>query len=621
MGAAKRSAKHSERKTVPRPSAGRNMEWWLLTSLALVAFLAFARTIPYTFVFDDDFQVLRNPWIRHWSSVREVFTSSVWRFLNPRITSNYYRPFHMILYMVCYTLSGLKPHGYHVVNILLHCITTVLVALFGLRLTRDKYVSAAAGLIFALHPVHAESVAWIAGITDPSCAVFYVAALYFYLRDGEQPTRRVFLPLTLLFFICALLSKEMAFTFPAVAALMDIVLRRKLRWSRYAMMIGVFALYAALRIHALGGFAPSTRPLELGPGSRVLSTVVLLATYVSKLFIPYDINAYHVFNPTTRLLSLEFGAAFLILIAFAVAVWIFRRLSLMVFLFGFCIISLLPVLNISHVGENVFADRYLYLPSVGASLLLPLIAREIWKLSPRSLPALPVSAVALGLLLLPYAALLWNSTAMWRDSLTLYSETLKRSPTSMFMANNLGAYYHSQGNYEKSQEVYQKALDLYESTAIKNKYNLVSAYNGLGGALLKQQQPGEALKYFSKAYELNPTSAVVLDNLGTASLALGDSKRAQDYYERAIARNPRSERSYHNLAVLYLYQRDYDRAIAMSEKALSIFPRLGEAYIVMARAYASKAMYERARQAYLAARDVDPSKAQQVEVGLRTLAR
>jgi hypothetical protein len=136
----------------------------------------------------------------------------------------------MMAHAIGYSISGLKPWGFHLISILLHCANTLLLTLFGYRLTRDRFVSAAGGLLFALHPIHAESVAWIAGVTDPLCALFYFAALYVSINDDPAKGLKTGL-LTSVLFLGALFSKEMAFTLPLVVVLLDVCFGRKLRWG------------------------------------------------------------------------------------------------------------------------------------------------------------------------------------------------------------------------------------------------------------------------------------------------------------------------------------------------------------------------------------------------------
>ena len=287
--------------------------------------------------------------------------------------------------------------------------------------------------------------------------------------------------LVVLSWFAALLSKEMALTFPLIAVFMDWMLHRKLRWSRYCMMAGVLAVYAALRMHALSGFTMSALPLRLDPWPRLLSTITIFATYIRKMFVPHDISAFHVFSPTTSLFSRDAALAFAVLMIFSVGAWLLRRKGNAIFLIGFCVLTLLPVLNITLVGENVFADRYLYIPSLGACLLIPLASQEVWKLRPASLnlPGLQVGMGLLAALLGVYTLVLVQACLMWRDALTLYSETLKRSPTAMMMARNLGGYYHNQGDYDKAIYWYERAVELYDKGFIKHRPNLAVAYNCL----------------------------------------------------------------------------------------------------------------------------------------------
>jgi protein O-mannosyl-transferase len=620
---AQKNLKKVARDVKPAHTTSQRLEWWILLALASVAFAAFARTIPYAFVFDDEFQILRNTWIRNLSGVKLIFISNVWQFMNPSTISNYYRPFHMLLHMLGYQISGLQPHAYHIINILFHCICTIFVAVIGYRLTGRKWICVAAALIFGLHPIHAESVAWIAAVPDPSCAAFYFAAFYLYLRDHENPERLRFIIASLFFLLLALLSKEMALTFPLVVIAADWLLHKKLRWSRYAMIAGVFALYIALRLNALGSLAQGARLVKLSLAEKFLSTIVFAGNYILKLFIPHDINAFHVFNPTTSLYSPEFLPASLVLAAYGFGMWWLRRDRIALFLFCFSLLTLAPVLDIRRLGENAFADRYLYIPSFGSSILIPLIASKIWGIKPKGvrIGELQAGICCLAAVLLPYTFLLENTIPMWRNNKMLYSETFKRSPTATLIACNLGSYYHRQGDFEQAKAWYQKAIDVWDKSYAKEKSNLAGAHIGLGGAYLKLGQTKLALENFNIAYRIIPGSPTTLDNLATAYMALGDYDTALRHLQRSISLNPRSERSYNNIAVCYLSQKKLDEAIDMAQKALNIYPKIGESYMIQSRAYALKGMPDQARRCLLAAREVDPTKASLVEKELRNLSQ
>jgi tetratricopeptide (TPR) repeat protein len=602
------------------PAGSRSIPLWALVVLALIAFLVFARTIPFEFVYDDESQILRNPWIRSWENVTTFFTTDVWAFSRTEKVSNYYRPLHMVLYAVGYSLSGLRPEAYHVLNILIHCGCTLLVALIGYGLTGHRYMSLAGALIFALHPIHAESVAWIAAVTDPLCGIFFFLALYFYLRDAHDPGHRTAQVLFPLFYFGALLSKEMAFTFPLVAAWLDWCVLKRFRWSRYLIMMGVFALYAVMRVGALTKFAVQAAPFDLDLLSRVSSTLVLLAEYIFKMFLPYEINPYHVFS-TSSLISFEFMISILFLALFAGAAWWMRENRASLFLFGYSILTIIPVLNITGIGENVFADRYLYIPTLGSALLLPILARRIWQAYPNRLPwsGAQVASVLLSALLLLFGWQLWSSISMWRDTPTLYTRTLEKSPNALPIANDLGRYYFYKGELEKAEEQYSKVLDLWGHMFVQREKVLADAYSGMGGIRYQSNRLDEAKDYFEKALHLRPRDHSVLQNLGSVHVAQQDYESAIRYYGLALQINPRDEVTYNNLAAIYLTARQFEKAVEQAQKALAIYPQYGDAFMNMARAYAALGQKEKARQAYQNAERVDPAKAAIIREDLKAL--
>jgi protein O-mannosyl-transferase len=576
--------------------------------LCLVSFLIYLHTISYAFVWDDEVQILRNPWIHDWSKVVQFFTTDVWAFSRNSNSTDYYRPLHMIAHTAGYSLSELKPEGYHLINILLHVINTLLVAMIGLRLTREKSIALLGGLLFALHPIHAESVTWIAGVTDPLCAVFYFGALYLYLKDPERRDTFRALSGILLLFFCALLSKEMAVTFPLVALWADWCLNRKPRWHRYGMMLGIATIYAILRASALGHFLPVSSLSHWNSLNGLLSLTVLIATYVVKLFIPYGISGFHVFLPVQGILDPRFVAGLAALLIFAVAAWWRRTDRAALFLSGFVLVSLLPLLNIS--GETLYADRYLYIPSLGSCLLIPLMVWHAWEHRPAFLPSIGkhYMYIILSLPLLIYGSLLVQASFLWRSSPILYSESLKRSPDSIDATNLLAAYYFSQADYAKAELLYQRVLALSPSKSQDNSKLLSAAYSGLGGIEFYRNNLERARQYMEKSYALNPRDGALLQNLGSVDMMLRDYSEASRLFQEALAANPRNEVIYNNLAAMHVTLGQYSQAISNARKAIEIFPNFGEAYINMAKAYDASGMKEKAREAYQKAVQVDPAQ-------------
>jgi len=597
------------------------MPWWLLVAVALVAFLATIGTLHYQFVYDDDYQILRNTWIRDWSNVGRIFTTNVWAFTGMQGSSNYYRPLHMLLYTIAYSLGGLKPYAFHLCNILLHSLCCVLVTLVGFRLTNHKFIAVAGGLLFALHPIHAESVAWVAGVTDPLCALFYFSALYFYIRSGDEKENHQSLALCLGAFLLALFSKEMAFTFPVVAAWFDWCLHRRLRWSRYTLFAALFAVYAALRIHALQTFTIQRAGFELDFAQFILNAFVLLARYVTKMFVPYGMSAFHVFMPATLFapVGILTIACFLIL---ATVAWKIRNQRILIFLLGFGILTIVPVLNLRGIGENVFADRYLYIPTLASCLLVPAGVHALWK----GWSARPVwlnaraGAFILALVLVASGWMLLKEMAVWRDNFTLYLETMRRSPQASLIAHNLGRSYFYAGDVQNAQKWEEKAFELWQNSFVKSTHDLMNIYLGLGGVRYQQGKIAEARDYFTKSYQLAPENEAVLQNLGSVEFALRDYGQALQYYAAAIKVNPNSEVSYSNLAAVCLSAGQFDQAIAYAQKALEIYPQFSDACVNLARAYGAKGRKPEAFAAYEKVKAIDPSRAGLADAEMRALA-
>lgn len=621
MGKKSRLKKEKKREVVPALPAAARFPFWMIAAVAIVAILGVISTISYQFVFDDDYQILRNTWIRDWSNIGRLFTTNVWAFTGAQTSSNYYRPLHMLIYMAVYSLGGLKPQSFHLMNILLHALCSVLVSLIGIRLTGRKSIGIAAGLLFALHPIHAESVAWIAGVTDPLCAAFYFSALYFYLTSSREENERKALYLAIGLFAGALFSKEMAFTFPIAAVWLDWCLHRKLRWSRYLMFAGVFAVYSLLRVVALGSFS-SHHEFRFGFSSWVLNAIALLAQYVAKMFVPYGINAFHVFKPVTTPFSGSFALGLLLLAVFAGAAWILRGQRTLLFLFGLCILTIAPVLNLSGIGENVFADRYLYIPTLGSCLLIPVLAAYLaqrWHARPKWLDVRAGFAL-LAIVLAAGAWMLQKEMSVWRDTPTLYHATLERSPGASLIAHNLARYYFYRGDLDNAEKWEVRSLELWHQSFLRVKQNLVNAYLGLGGISYGRGKFIEARDYFAKAYEQMPNNEAALQNLGSVSLALGLYDQGLGFYDAAIKVNPNSEVSYSNMAAIQLAAGRYDQAIADAQKALHIYPHFSDAWVNLARAYRAKGMKEDAYKAYMNLKSIDPSRASFADAELKAMA-
>ncbi len=203
----------------PRYRAGDSRWARALAPAAILAatFLAYAGTLGFGFVFDDVAGIVRNDSIRAWHYLPSYFTSHVWSFLYPHLLSNYYRPLFLLWLRLNDAVFGLRPWGWHLTSVAAHLVATYLVYCLGLRLTRDAWVAAFAGLIFGLDPVHLEAVAYVSAVPELLCTLLVLAALLAWLRARESRPR-TWLAVALALYSGALLAKESGMIQPIFSA-------------------------------------------------------------------------------------------------------------------------------------------------------------------------------------------------------------------------------------------------------------------------------------------------------------------------------------------------------------------------------------------------------------------
>ncbi len=283
-------------ETPAAPGHGSRVTTWMLAALLFLAIAPYFNSLQNGFVFDDHNEVQTNPYIRSFSHVGEIFSTRILAHLGARGATNYYRPMSIFGFLVCYKLFGLLPYGFHLFNLVLHAI--IVCTLFGLtrRLFRDDWLAFISSAVFALHPIHTESVAWISGVTDLDLAVFYLAAFWFYLsaaglgRDGRSEVNAG--SGMVVAFILALLSKEQAITLPVLAAIFEHFFRddraetsTRQKFARYGALWLIVPAYVLFRISFFGAFAPVQLTRNVTWYQAILSAFPLAAMYVYKTVV------------------------------------------------------------------------------------------------------------------------------------------------------------------------------------------------------------------------------------------------------------------------------------------------------------------------------------------------
>jgi tetratricopeptide (TPR) repeat protein len=503
----RRSSRVLEPGAAPRPTSHR-LAW----AVAALALLARANALGNGFTFDDEWQILGNPWLASLQHLPEIFGSNVWGF-RPGLVSNYYRPLMHVFYLAVVQVFGLRAWAFHLLSMLFHAGTALLVFRLVDALApgpadapalRRHAPALAAGLLFAVHPIHTEAVAWAAALPEVSFTFFTLLALGLFVRG----THRMAGPLAAVAFLAALLCKETAVAlFPLLIAYQRVSGQapgREAHAGRFLWPAGAAAVYGALRLGALGGGSamPVLPPYgTLAPAAYLANVLQFLAHYVALLLVPANLAVIHGFPLLQSPLQAPALAGLAVAVggALALAVTWQRRSPLLVAL-TLIAAPLAPTVLVPAYSLVPFSERYLYLPSVGLALLVGLAAQRLQARGGRRALA---AAAGLGLVGVLFLAGAWQRNRVWRDDLSLFADSVAKSPVGEINNGMLGLALNRAGRYAEAIEPLRRALDVNPRSG-RARYQL-------GHALLKAGHAGEAIPELERAWTLSPGLEVRLD--------------------------------------------------------------------------------------------------------------
>jgi tetratricopeptide (TPR) repeat protein len=565
-----------------------------LLLVAAVSSCIYANTLVNEFVYDDAKQIVANRWITDVRYLGDILTNDFWGFWPERDSSSYYRPLIHIVNMMVYQVVGLSPWAYHLMNVLLHAANSVLVLLLATRLiessdnAHSRHTPLIAALLFATHPIHSEPVAWACGMPELFFSFFYLLAFYSYAKSTDRESGSLpFLFLSLLGFVLALVSKEPAITLPVILFIYDRSFRRdRLRTTvrRLSPYLAVVGIYLVVRSVVLGGVAASVAGAPLH--EWIPDVFSLFPRYLEKLFLPIDLNAYHSFSPASSVFDRSVLVGAVVSLAFAASLLLSLRKSGVIFLsLSFIIIPLLPALFIPGIGGNPFAERYLYLPSLGFVMLLALAISGIMERARHgNLAVLLIGILIAGL----YSAATIARNRVWKDDYQLWSDVVRKSPDIGIPHNNLGRAYFTMGDVDKAIEHYQIALRLNPDHA--------EAHNNLGAAFATMNTLVEAERHFLAALRLKPTYSDAHNNLGILYGRRGDTDEAAAHFLEALKYRPDFADAHHNLGVAFLSSGLVNRAIEQFREALQLHPDALNTHLSLATAYEMTGLADEARR-------------------------
>ncbi|MDP2689446.1 MAG: tetratricopeptide repeat protein [Deltaproteobacteria bacterium] len=518
----------------------------VLLMLAVLVAAAYLNSLYNPFMWDDKVQVLDNPNIRGgWENVINAFSPRLWGlWTENEAIKSFYRPTHTLLSLLDYRVWGLDPFGFHLTNTVVHYGVTALLYLFALRLTADTAASFFAAAIFAVHPAHTESVSFIAARPDLLCAVFLLLSFHLYAFAGgaqrvEAEGRAGLLKwryiLSLVFFVLSLLSKEMSVVLP-VFLLFHALAWGKWRLSRRGLAVlpffVVLALYAAFRVFGVSIFVEQHR-LRADTLTLGYTAAVAVFDYIRLLFFPYPLKAYYSIVWYNGL-SARVVLALALLGASALSfLWLLvTKRKAAAFMLFWTYFSLAPVLNIGSLGEFSMAERYLYIPSIGFSVLFAMAFASYVRR--RGISARK-AGIAAALILAVLTLLTVKRNRVWGDDMTFFTAMVKGAPDSAVPHANLAQAYFSAGDMERAANELETAIGI-SGPNPRLYYELGYVYGRLGRLT-------EAVRELEKAISLDPRFEDAYIALGVAHGSLGNYAAAADPFRSALLLNPASERA------------------------------------------------------------------------------
>jgi len=509
-------------------------------------------------------------------------------------------------------IYGLEPRGHHITNLVLHIANAVLLFMALRHMTRSVWRSAFVAAAFAVHPLHVESVAWVAERKDVLSSLFWMLTMIAYWQYVRNPSVRRY-ALVVLLLALGLMAKPMLVTLPFVLLLVDYwplgrtgeKITAAGCWKLLREKIPLFVLAAASSVVTFvvqlkGGAMSELEGLTLS--ARVANGVVAYISYIGKTVWPANLAVLYPF-PLDGIAVWQVASAALVLTSVTAFVWrLRRRRPYLLVGWAWYLGTLVPVIGIVKIGYHAMADRYTYVPLVGLFVMLAWgipDMLETWLSAKRRRLRAAGLAVASTLLLITLMICTWSQVRYWRDTRTLYERAVSATSDNAFMHRNLGNLLDRQDKLDEAKAHY--------IAAIRIDPDYAPAHYGLGRLLTLQGQLDEAIYHLEEAVRIKPDYLSALTTLGIALFRQGRTDEGIDRLSEAIAFQPDTLVIRYNLGTALLSVGRTDEAIEQFCEMLSIDPARADAHYQLGAAYLQKGDDERAATHFSEAARVDPN--------------
>lgn len=584
-----------------------NVRYDLLVMLVFVLAIAavYLQVKDYDFVGFDD-----NEYITENSHVQTGLTAGNVSWASTAFYAGNWHPLTWISHMLDCQLFGLKPGFHHLVNLFFHITNTLLLFLILSRMTKDLWQSAFVAAVFAIHPLHVESVAWISERKDVLSTFFWMLTMGAYVFYVERQGLKRYL-LVLFFFTLGLMAKPMLVTLPFVFLLLDywplrrletvkpsageykqseksskmhlkkkerkrsaiktepvnkteMLTRRQAPLSHIVLekipffVLSLISSVVTYMAQQKGGAMRSLQSFP--PSTRIANALVSYCRYIGKMVWPTDLAVLYPYPGTLPTWEIVVAVFFLGITTFLIIRNV-KRYPYLATGWLWYLGTLVPVIGLVQVGVQATADRYTYVPLVGVSIIvawgIPDLLKK-WHYRNAALAALAF------LMLSSISVITWKQVKYWKDSVVLFTRAVEVTTNNPIMQNNLGNALEDQGRLDEAISHYAEALRI--------DPGLADSYNNIGLALTKLGRPDEAIPNFFKAIGINSSHAAAHYNLGTLLASQGKLDEAIYQFRECVRIKPDYAKAYNNLGNALLFRGKIDEAIDSYRQALRLKP-------------------------------------------------
>jgi len=563
----------------------KSARWLLPVAVILAAFVVFLPALENGFVeLDDDSNFLNNPNYRGlaWDNLRWMFAT---------FHMGHYQPLSWMTLGVDYSLWGMDAFGYHLTSLMLHSVNALLFYFVCLRLLRlsipdakdfvSRGAAAAAALLFAIHPLRVESVAWITERRDVLSGMFFLLTILAYLKSAAAATRSAsftWLTGAVALYAASLLSKATGMTLPVVLVLLDVYVLHRLGGGRgnwlgpdarrvwleklpFALLAVVAAVVAALAQKSIGAMVSMA---QYGAAQRTAQASYNFLFYIGRTIVPVGLSPLYEVPRGFSAWDPIYIASAVAVVGVSAALFFFRRRWTAGWaVWIYYIVLLLPVSGIAQSGSQLVADRYSYLSCLGWPLLVGGGLYYLWRREPLSRTV--ASAAAALAVCACLGILTWRQTRIWHDSETLLTYVLAHDPNSRIAHNNLGNIMLRRGELN--------AAIAHYTSAIKSNPFYDLPYANLAVVLTTQGKRDEAIDIYRQALEANPAFTKARVKLAELLSAEGRNDAAAAEFSKAVEIDPSSFEAHHLWGNALMRQGDWRGAVDHYRRALQIDPK------------------------------------------------